>query len=265
MKPFLLSATALVALSATAFAADLPARSQVPTLAPSSALNWAGLSVGGQLGYAAASSTLFVDEADPTYFPDFQGGETRKQRASSAFAAVEAAYNFQQGNFVYGGFASISGLNAHDKSWSTGACCGNDDQLTTRVKGIGIVGGRFGYAIDRALLHVSAGYAIGNVSFDITDNNIREDGGSNSNSTGHKRTSKWLSGFALGAGMDYQITNNWSAGLQYTYINFGSPKWDMTTSSYAFNGDYRGEAAYVVTTRKLDVHMAGVTLKYMFK
>jgi outer membrane immunogenic protein len=137
--------------------------------------------------------------------------------------------------------------------------------FTTRLKSIGIVGGRIGYAAERALFYVSAGYAIGNVSFDVTDANVREDGSLNRNSTGHKYKSRWLSGFALGAGLDYQFTNNWAAGLQYNYVNLGSPKWDMTTSSYWFSGNYAGEAVYIISTRNLNAHMVGVSLKYMFQ
>jgi outer membrane immunogenic protein len=266
MKRLFLSTSILAGVSLSAIAADLPARSQAPAPAPTFAANWAGLSVGGQIGYSNTSSTLFVDVADPTYFPDFGGGEQMKHRANSAFAGIEAAYNFQQGNFVYGAFASISGLNAQDQTWSAGACCGaGDDMFTTRLKGIGILGARVGYATDRALFHVGAGYALGNMSFDITDNNTLEDGSSAGfSSIGQKRASKWLSGFALGTGVDYQITNSWTAGIQYTYVNFGSPIWDMTTSSF-LSGSYMGEAAYVLTTRNLDAHLTGVTMKYILK
>lgn len=259
----LLAASALSLFSFGAFAADLPARA--PSPAPERpAFAWDGLHVGASGGYATNSNTIFVVDADPTYFPDFSGGETMKHKSNSGFGGVEVGYNFQKGRIVYGAFATAVGMDASDRIWSTGGCCGSDDMFTIKLGAIGLLGGRLGYALDRTLIYLDGGFAFANVKLDITDANLNADGSTTNNSTGTKATSKWLPGLVVGAGVDYAISDQWRVGINYRYVNMGSPDWDMRTSSFRSSGEYAGEAPYLVRTRGLDAHLIGLTAKYKF-
>ena len=264
----LIATTAMSLTSFVAVAADLPKRSNAPVPAPAfvnAPLSWAGFYAGVSVGYVGTKNTIYVVDGDPTYFPDFAGGETMKHKAHSLFGGGEAGFNVQTGNFVYGVFVSASGMNGSDKTWSNGACCGTgDDMFTSKLKSVNVIGGRVGYAFDRALVYVDGGFALAYHQLDLIDANVREDGSTSSSSVGSKLVNKWLPGYSIGAGVEYAITNNWRLGLNYRYVNFGTTDWNMTTSSYSSNGEYRGEATYLLKTKGLDAHMIGVSAKYYF-
>lgn len=250
-KKSAIAATTLALLSTSVLAQDLN--------------KWAGNHVGLTAGWATGSTQLRINESNNDFFPDFGGGETSKQKPDGGFGGVEFGKLAQNGKLVYGGFGSVMFSTAKDIFWSTDACCGSgDDQLKTRYKQVGILGGKLGLAQDRALMYVKAGLSLGKVNFSILDDNTRADGSDSSDSTGKKSISKTIPGIALGAGIDYRLDKNWALGLDYTYLNLGSKTWDVSTSSYNSSGAYRGEAQYVVTTKGLHQQFVGFSLKYIF-
>ena len=264
----LLAIAALSLMSFCAFAADLTKRSNAP-VSPLTFVNapisWAGVYAGLSVGYVGTKNTIYIDYADTRYFPDFRGGESMRHRSRSAFGGGEIGYNLQSGSIVYGLFAAATGMSASDKTWSNGACCGSgDDMFTSNLRSINIVGGRLGFAFDRALFYGEAGFALGYSQMNLTDANVRQNGSTSNDSIASKVLSKWLPGLSLGVGMDYALNQSWRVGVNYRYVNFGSPNWNMTTSSYSSNGTYRGEATYLLKTRGLDAHMIGLSAKFYF-
>jgi outer membrane immunogenic protein len=226
---------------------------------------WDGFYIGGSIGYTMGSTTVYVDAANPAFFPDFAGGESMKQSLNSLSGGLELGYNVKSGDLVYGLFGSLVSTGAKDKTWSTGACCGpGDDQFTTSTYGVGILGGRLGYVKDDVMVYVKGGAALALTNFDLTDANIDYLGNATIGSTGHKSTTEILPGFAVGVGVDYALDEHWKLGADYTYINLGSATWDMTTASYSSTGTYSGQATYVLTTRDLSEHMLSASLKYTF-
>src|SRR4030095_8395915 len=130
VKKILLTTTALIALGiAPAAAADLAARPY--TKAPAAAIainNWTGFYLGAMGGYAQENS---------------DGIGT----LSGGFAGGTAAYNWQMGNIVLG-------LEA-DAAWAdVGATVG---PFEARIRDMGTVRGRFGYAFDQGLVYRHGG------------------------------------------------------------------------------------------------------------
>ncbi|MBT9288826.1 outer membrane protein [Prosthecodimorpha staleyi] len=252
---------AMSVASAVEFRAAAPtAESMVATY------GWTGFTVGANAGYGMSRRQLHVVDADPTYFPAFDGGETMPHRGSSFAGGLSVGYDKQFGSVVMGAFASLSGLSASDRTWSRNACCGSaDDRFDTKLSALGIVGLRAGYAIDRTLVYATGGAAFGRMSFDLTDDNKYPNGSVNVGSpTGQKSATRWLTGYTIGGGFEYAVLSNVIVGFDYKYVDFGSERWNMSTNSYDGSGNLQGKAKYVIDTRNNIAQTVGVAVKYKF-
>src|SRR5579872_2056397 len=179
MKKTLLVGVSLAALgSAPAFAADLAARhvyTKAPVVAP--VYNWAGFYIGAMGGYGSEDSGS----------PSIKGG----------LAGGTVGYNWQTGSWVYGleADAAWADLNA-----SASAVVPGFGLLTAsdKVDSTGTVRGRIGYAFNTVLLYGTGGYAWANnkVSLSALGVSISD--------------SKFLSGWTVGAGVEYMFAPKWS-------------------------------------------------------
>jgi outer membrane immunogenic protein len=179
VKKILLTTTGLIALGmAPAIAADLPARAY--TKAPAAAIainNWTGFYLGAMGGYAQENS-------------DGLG------TLSGGFAGGTAGYNWQMGNIVLG-------IEA-DAAWAdVGATVG---AFEARIRDMGTVRGRVGYAFDQVLIYGTGGYAWADNRFTV---------GALSDSTIH-------SGWTVGAGVEVMFAPKWSVKAEYLYRSFES-------------------------------------------
>lgn len=186
-KTLALGFTVLALTAGSAFAADLPNRKNAPQpyVAAAPAYNWTGGYAGVNAGYG---------------FGSFSGGAGGQFKDPSNFVGgVQAGYNQQLPNkFVVGAEADFDYSALEGKASSTGTA-GNKARLDT----LATVRGRVGYAFDRVMPYVTAGYAGGNEKVTIPGSN---------NSSG------WRNGYAVGAGVDYAITNNVSARVEGLYV-----------------------------------------------
>jgi outer membrane immunogenic protein len=189
VKKILLTTTALIVLGiAPAAAADLAARPY--TKAPAAAIainNWTGFYLGAMGGYAQENSS---------------GIGT----LSGGFAGGTAGYNWQMGNVVLG-------LEA-DAAW---ADVGTNVTLVPgfasldyKIRSMGTVRGRVGYAFDSVLIYGTGGYA-------WSDNRL----------TGtvlglSASDSKFHSGWTVGAGVEVMFAPKWSVKAEYLYKSLES-------------------------------------------
>lgn len=135
MKKIMLAAAAVCALSAPAFAGDLPVRRQTPYYAPPPAqqlFNWSGFYVGGHAGYGWGSAL----GADP----------------SGYLLGLQAGYNFQVASNILAGIETDIAITGMDASRG-----GN----TISLDYLGTVRGRLGATMDRFYLYGTAGLAYG--------------------------------------------------------------------------------------------------------
>lgn len=210
MRNLLLATVAAAAFAAPAFAADLPSRSVAPAfVAPVPVFfSWTGFYVGGQAGYGWNDSRW--SSVAPSAFASFNND------AEGFVGGGHVGYNYQINQFVVG----IEGqMNYTDISATTGASFGGTAR--TRQNYLGDINGKLGFAFDRVMVYATGGVAF--TDYDFTAPTpapfLNYGGGS--------RT-----GYTVGAGIDYAITNNWIAGVQYKYYDFGSR---TSASTPAFN------------------------------
>src|SRR4029077_2351389 len=74
---------------------------------------------------------------------------------------------------------------------------------------------RLGYVWDRTVLFVTGGLAVTDVHF--SDSFIDAFGDAGSSSVSQVKT-----GWAIGGGAEYAVTNNWSVKAEYLHLDFGS-------------------------------------------
>jgi outer membrane immunogenic protein len=191
----------------TATAADLPVRVAPPTVPPVAYVapiyNWSGFYVGGHLGGGFANSSW----SDP-----FTGAnDTFNKWGFLGGGQVGANIQFN---------ALVLGVEG-DFSWTGLKGTGTDsigNSIATNTNWTSTVTGRAGVAFDRLLV-----YGKGGVAF-AQDNSSLTDLGGNNSSTTFVRT-----GWTAGAGLEYGITPNWSAKIEYDYLGFGSKALNFST------------------------------------
>jgi outer membrane immunogenic protein len=198
---------ALCASSATA--ADLPpAPAPVPmapvAYAPAAIYNWTGFYIGGHVGAGSAGSSW----SDP-----FTGANNTFASGVGFLGGGQVGANYQWNRLVLGveGDFSWAGLNGSGAD-SLG------DAISTNTKWTSTVTGRVGAAFDRLLVYGKGGVAFAQDQSGLTDL------GSNSASTTLTRT-----GWTVGAGLEYGITQNWSAKIEYDYLGFGQQALNFST------------------------------------
>jgi outer membrane immunogenic protein len=194
----------------SASAADLPA--PMPTkapvapvaYAPAAIYNWTGFYIGGNLGAGFSGSSW----SDP-----FTGANNTFRSGVGFLGGGQIGANYQLNVLVLG----VEG----DFSWTGLKGSGADsigDTLNTNTNWTSTVTGRVGAAFDRLLVYGKGGLALAQDQSSLTDL------GGNSASTSFMRT-----GWTVGAGIEYGISKNWSARIEYDYLNFGSQPLNFST------------------------------------
>jgi outer membrane immunogenic protein len=201
MRKLLLATVAAAALGAPAFAADLPVRSAPPAfVAPVPVMfSWTGFYAGLDAGYGWNDSTWRSVGAPP--FGNFNTD------GDGFVGGGHVGFNYQMNQFVIGIEGMINWADIRGSALCAGA---PGTSCRTKQDWIGDINLRAGFAIDRALIYATGGVAFTDYSFDQTTAPTLSWGGGS-------RT-----GWTIGVGLDYAITNNWIAGIQYKYYDFGS-------------------------------------------
>lgn len=188
MKKTLFAAVSALAIlgAGAAMAADLPSRSRAP-VAPAfvpPAFTWTGFYIGANAGYSFGRFT-----ADGRLFNDPDG----------FIGGGQLGYNIQFGQFVAGLEADFQGA---DLRGNGGAFLPVGS--SAKIDYFGTVRGRLGVAFDRALIYATGGYAFVNAKISIP---------------GLLSDDKMHNGYALGAGIEYALTDNLTLRGEYLYID----------------------------------------------
>ena len=193
----LLAATAALAIAAsTAHAADLPGRySPAPAYNALPVFTWTGFYAGLNAGYG-------WNVGDSRYYdPAFRNGK----RSGGFVGGAQAGYNYQFGMFVGGletdlQYAAVGNKGA---SYGTTYYPGDSDGF------FGTIRARTGVAVDRALVYGTGGFAYGDI------------GGNRGYDTllGYHSGDEINWGWTLGGGVEYAITNNFTAKVEGLYVD----------------------------------------------
>lgn len=212
-------------------------------LAASPMPSWTGFYIGGHAGYSWGSVTgdtdytffiptsppQFVRSPNPVAFPLVP----RDLNPSGGLGGIQAGYNFQAARVVYGVEADLTFTGQQDSSSFNGVARNLDTedffyQETTaaKLRYMGTVRGRFGYAFGDVLPYLTGGLAWGRMAMDMNWLAIQKPSfcpacaniASASFSGSETHT---LFGFAVGAGFEYAFAERWSAKAEYLFVDLG--------------------------------------------
>jgi outer membrane immunogenic protein len=192
----------VIGLGGSALAADLPPSpprvpaAYVPAVLP--VYNWTGFYVGinGGWGWGNAKFTANPVAAFP--------GTTGSRSDNGGVVGGTLGANFQAGAFVFGfeGDWDYSAIN----TGTTASICTFSGSCQTGNNWLATARGRAGYAADRVLLYATAGGAFANVQTNF-----------NGTTTSHTQ-----SGWTAGGGIEWAFADNWTAKVEYLYVNLGN-------------------------------------------
>ena len=254
----LVGAATLAVASTVAGAADLPRRAAPPIFTPVPVFTWTGFYIGANAGYAFGVS----EKNDNYYFPagsivnspgtdgvlafsgrgdrgGFSGGgqvgyNYQFTPGSGVVVGVEADAQYidlGRGRGVFGPAdytfsptgGTIPNLGVAFVPQS-GLIPGlNNPTIFRSSPGIGdffgTVRGRLGYAFDRVLFFGTGGFAYA-------------DGGSSNgfNTVGFNKKDDFRTGYAVGGGVEYAFLANWTARVEFLYVNLDQGRGTATAS-----------------------------------
>jgi outer membrane immunogenic protein len=212
-------------MSTTAYAADLHGGSlkDAPAAYDAPAAIWAGLYVGGTVGFGVGNTTgqlkkdskeedgpdpesaaMLVDVGDSG--PDFASLFSSDYDVNGAIYGVHVGYNFQRDNLVFGVELGLNGtdINGSDACGLFGLakCERSLDWYATTV-------GRLGYASGRTLFYGFGGLAWGEVQTDIS-------------LFGHNLNGEETHvGWVAGLGIEHAMSDRFSVRVEYSHVDLG--------------------------------------------
>ncbi|WP_028032334.1 outer membrane protein [Chelativorans sp. J32] len=200
MKLLVATAAACV-ISCSAFAADivyddLPTPPVAPPPLPAK-FDWSGAYIGVFGGVTTGDFKYNVSSAN------FGLG----LKGSGFIGGAQVGYDWQMNNWVLGAVADIAATN-HKADVSLDATSPRLD-AAPKLKYLGTVRARAGYAWDRTLFYGHGGFAYGKTELSLT-------AAGNTAKASQNRT-----GWTIGAGVEYAMTDRISLGTEYSYVDLG--------------------------------------------
>jgi outer membrane immunogenic protein len=189
-----LAAIGFAASTFSAQAADIP-RPVYKGVHPVVAYyNWTGFYVGINGGYGWGSS-------------DWSAVPTASNKPKGWLAGGTIGYNYQTGSIVWGLEGDFDWSNVKDD-----VACAPLVTCGTEQKWLATFRGRIGYAFDRWLPYITGGGAYSKIQANITVPTFGLAASTSSNQLG----------WTVGAGVEYAFLSNWSAKIEYLYVDLGS-------------------------------------------
>lgn len=215
--------------------------------APVAAANWAGFYLGGNFG-----SGIGRDRSSMS-IPSVPLVETFNLAPDGINGGVQAGYNWQAANWVFGLEADIQGSTQKDNKTCVVFCTPGavSAAYDATLPWFGTVRGRLGYSVGSTLFYATGGLAYGSVKTKINTTTLL---GSVTQSFEHTRT-----GWTAGAGIETPFTllgllgPNWTTKTEYLYVDLGS-----TSDSFIFG------AVPATTTRSVTEHVFRTGINYHF-
>ncbi|MDB5617556.1 MAG: porin [Tardiphaga sp.] len=172
---------------------------------PVVAANWTGWYLGGNVGSGTGRDRSSLTANGTT--------ERFNLAPDGINGGVQAGYNWQAGNWVYGIEADIQGSSQKDNK-TTGSL--GTIAYDATLPWFGTVRGRVGYSVGQSLFYATGGYAYGGVKTKVTQGAF---GGT---------VDKTQGGYAVGGGIEtpFKLLGlfgpNWTSKTEYLYVDLGS-------------------------------------------
>jgi outer membrane immunogenic protein len=261
MKKILLGSVALIVMSAPVLAADMPVKAR--PLPP--AWSWTGCYVGVNVGYGwetfRKSGINQYNTATGAFIathPDFSFDD------DGAVGGGQIGCNWQYGQWVWGLETDLQVTSIEARNRLPGVFGNTAAPNTTTFTEAGSALRWFGTARARAgwtvtpttLLYVTGGFAYGRVNSHLGFGSTA----TNAITTAVNFDDQYHYGWTVGAGAEAKIAQNFTAKLEYLYVDLGS-------ASYAFNSinlvDVFARSNFVWDQRT-NFHIVRVGLNYQF-
>ena len=136
----------------------------------------------------------------------YASGDMTPAKVSGGTLGATAGYNFQSGAMVYGAEGDISGSGAD----------GTFAAYKFSNPWFGTARGRIGYAFDNVLFYGTAGLAFGSTR--VQGLGLSE--------------SQASLGLTAGLGAEFGFARNWSAKVEYLYVNLSDSRFTITGADH---------------------------------
>jgi outer membrane immunogenic protein len=273
----ILAAAAFAGMAASsALAADMPVKAR--PVAVVDVWNWTGFYIGGNAGYSWGRS-----ETDLSYYNTATGATIVPPAGSitsgrfdmnGAIAGGQAGYNWQSGGWVGGVEGDLQWSD--EKGGVRGVCAAPGPGPGACLPGVtflppGVTGSAIAFdqhlewfgtarlrggflANPQTLLYVTGGLAYGSIKTSAAITNYAGNGAAVTlaNSGSNTRV-----GWTVGAGAEWMFARNWSAKVEYLYMDLGS-----FDNNYSLAG--LGIPFGVRTSSDFTDHIARVGINYHF-
>lgn len=229
--------------------------------------DWSGFYIGADVGATRSIAHTRTDApaTASSYFTftDFDQVENAGDSAISqwgAFGGLHGGYGKQLGNLYFGIEAQVSALSLDDSRSETVAyLTAPADQFTLKqsVEADWLISlrPRLGWTQGQWLGYVTGGPAIARIKFDTTFSDTFS-----LDAHGHDSTSKTKFGWALGAGGEYALSNDWSVRGEFMHYDFG----DVDTSALITNPSFAGLSNVIKSKADLEINTLSVGITYRF-
>ncbi len=245
MKKFTVIGAAVAALLATpVIAADMPVKAPVAPTPVAIPYNWTGFYIGGHGGYGWSKkdwTDLFQTQL-PT-------GWTDSDSQNGFFGGLQGGYNYQINQWVFGIEGQVSWTDIKGYGlWRNPAGVITAESAHTDIHMLATLTGRLGIAWDRLLLYAKGGGAW------VNEEHWQQDFANGPRWSDVPRATR--TGWTVGGGLEYAFWENWSAKIEYDYMDFGTHRFPfvLLTTGQVFR--------YADITQK--VHLVEVGINYRF-
>jgi outer membrane immunogenic protein len=255
MKKILAGLVAAVAMTGSAFAADMAPRYTKAPPAPIVVYSWTGCYIGGNIGggWARTSQTQIGQNSPAGVFVASPGFNYGSSTGSDFVGGGQIGCDYQFANNWVIGIQGMYDYARIDSSHIIPAFPAFTSNA--RVKDLYTVTGRLGYLFTPQLLgYVKGGGAWTSVDY-VINGNVPVFFNSE-NAFGVNR-----SGWTVGAGLEWMFAPGWSVFGEFNYMDFGTKTSNFTLGTGAFPGAFTD-----VVRNKLEVEqfLVGVNYKFNF-
>jgi hemoglobin/transferrin/lactoferrin receptor protein len=219
------------------------------------AFDWTGLYIGANAGYMSGSAKAADYQLVYSGINPQQPGDKTLGDFTGKSGGVQAGFNYQFANNL------VVGLEG-DFAW-TDASYNTDTYLarremtgfTAEVNWMAMARARVGVAVDRLFVYGAAGFAAADV--DASEFLILKSRAGEVTSSSYYSDNQTMTGWTVGAGVEYAMTRNWTLKGEYNFVNLdrGSFTNESQLGDLTATRTWRGD---------LDIDQVRVGVNYKF-